>query len=782
MKFLKTNRRLALWASASIAPLALFTGGYAAAAEVAAAAAAPASDAQATTIQEVIVTSEKRSENIMKVPLSVTAVTEQQLDQQGIKSVSDLIRTVPGVSLLGGGSTGAVRVSIRGISSGAGSATTGIYLNETPINGRETGTVYPVVFDLDHVEVLRGPQGTLFGAGSEGGTVRFITPAPGLQTYSAYGRAEVGFTQGGSPSVEAGVALGGPIQKDVLGFRASIWTRHDGGYIDRYNFFTGVLADRDTNSKDTYSGKLALLYKPTTNLTITPSIYFQKSSQADADTWWAGLGVDKTWNNIPQPTTENFYLPSLDVQYDFPHFSVKSITSFLERHQDGTNQFFHSSKQQLFYSQVPDYSLADVINRKQHNFTQEIRFTSTDSGPLTWVGGVYYENDKESYDEIEQEPLVNQLYIALTGHDVLFNFGVPLLPNSVSYHDVRNDTEQELAGFAEVGFNFTQRLKLTLGVRGSKADFSFNEFSEGPFGVGGNLKPVSSAGSSTDHPVTPKINLSYSTDGGLLYATVAKGYRIGGANAVLPNICAAQLASLGVTGTAPPYVSDSVVSYELGAKQRLDDNKLQLEASVFKIDWTRIQGVIPLNTCALSYTGNFGTAVSQGFDLQGEFRPIQGLSINGAMSYTDAHYTQTVFVPGSATQLLAKSGDPLLNTPKWQGDVGAQYTWGIINNMDAYVRADVNFTDGFFRTYSQTVNGFNALIRNAQSITDGTMRFGVRKDGIDASLFVNNISNNLTPQFSTVGTTANTFGASAAAIRNGSLRPRTYGMTVTFRY
>jgi len=408
--------------------------------------------------------------------------------------------------------------------------------------------------------------------------------------------------------------------------------------------------------------------------------------------------------------------------------------------------------------------------------------TSSTASRTTSPKNYAYEDDKEAYDEIEQEPLVDQLYLALTGKTVAQNFGVPLLPGFVSYHDVRNDTEQELAGFAEVGYNFTKRLKLTLGVRGSKADFSFNEFSEGPFGVGGNLKPVSSAGSSTDHPVTPKVNLSYSTDGGLIYATVAKGYRIGGANAVLPNICAAQLASLGVTGTAPPYQSDSVISYEAGAKQRFDDNRLQIEGSIFKIDWTRIQGTIPLNTCALSYTGNFGTAVSQGFDLQGEFRPIQGLALNGSMSYTDAHYTQTVFVPGSTTQLLAKNGDELLNTPKWQGDFGAQYTWAVFNNVDAYARADVNYTGDYFRTYSSTVNGYIALIRNGQAVTDGSMRFGVKKDGIDASLFVNNISNNLTPLYSTVGTTAGTFGASPAAIRNISLRPRTYGMTVTFRY
>ena len=187
-----------------------------------------------------------------------------------IKDITDISRIAPGVSLLPGGpggggasgaaqSTGGTTVVIRGISATAGSATTGIYLDDTPIQGRESGTVYPVIFDLDRVEVLRGPQGTLFGAGSEGGTVRFITPAPSLTAMSGYAHSEAAFTLGGTPSFEVGVAGGGPIVDDKVGLRASIWTRYDGGYIDRYNFFTNVLDAENTNSTESYSGRVSLL-------------------------------------------------------------------------------------------------------------------------------------------------------------------------------------------------------------------------------------------------------------------------------------------------------------------------------------------------------------------------------------------------------------------------------------------------------------------------------------------------------------------------------------------
>src|ERR1700677_4273244 len=259
-------------------------------------------------LEEVVVTAQKRTENILSVPISITAVNQATLEALDIKDITDFSRVAPGVSLLPGGpggggasgaalSTGETTVVIRGISATAGSATTGIYLDDTPIQGRETGTVYPVIFDLERVEVLRGPQGTLFGAGSEGGTVRFITPTPSLTTMSAYAHTETAFTEGGTPSFEAGVAMGGPIVDDKVGLRASIWTRYDGGYIDRYNFFTNVLDAQDTNTTDSYAGRVSLLAKATDQLSITPAVYFQRVNKADSDESWSTKGLDQSYYN-----------------------------------------------------------------------------------------------------------------------------------------------------------------------------------------------------------------------------------------------------------------------------------------------------------------------------------------------------------------------------------------------------------------------------------------------------------------------------------------------------
>ena len=202
----------------------------------------------------------------------------------------------------------------------AGSGTTGIYIDDTPIQVRNLGlnanNTLPAVFDLDRVEVLRGPQGTLFGAGSEGGTVRYITPQPSLTHYSGYAHSEIAYTQDGAPSAEFGVAAGGPIVEDKLGFRASAWIRRDGGWIDRVDYQTGAVTDADANRVDTYVLRAALAWRPTPNLTITPGIDYQKRDQHNYDNYWVaisdpGAGVYRNGTPDRMADPDRFYLPTL---------------------------------------------------------------------------------------------------------------------------------------------------------------------------------------------------------------------------------------------------------------------------------------------------------------------------------------------------------------------------------------------------------------------------------------------------------------------------------------
>src|ERR1700675_1267632 len=306
--------------------------------------AASANDAASATepaaaggLEEIVVTATRREESINRVPISVTAFSQDMIDQKGIKDFQDIVRFTPGVTI---DATGTNAISIRGISSSGGAGTTGIYIDDTPIQMRALGfnpdDTLPKTFDLDRVEVLRGPQGTLFGAGSEGGTVRYIMTQPSVTQESTYVRSEVSTTRGGQPSYEVGVAHGGPIIDDVFGFRASVWYRYDGGWIDRIDPTTRDVVDHDSNHANTMAARLAFLVQPTEGFKITPSINFQNSRKHDFSTYWpaytdvsSGHFYNATPERLPDP--DRYYLPALKIEAQFGKVQFISNPSYYNR-------------------------------------------------------------------------------------------------------------------------------------------------------------------------------------------------------------------------------------------------------------------------------------------------------------------------------------------------------------------------------------------------------------------------------------------------------------------
>src|SRR6202046_2998419 len=238
-------------------------------------------------LKEIVVTATRHEESLSKVPISVSAFTQEDMDEKGMKDFTDIVRFTPGVSI---DQTGTNNISIRGISSSGGAGTTGIYIDDTPIQMRSLGfnpdDTLPKTFDLERVEVLRGPQGTLFGAGSEGGAVRYIlTPASTTAT-DTYVRSEVSYTQDGQPSTEFGIAHGQPLIDGTLGVRGSLWYRYDGGWIDRVDDTTGAVLNHNVNYSNSMAGRLAAVWQPTSNFTATPSILYQRQDKNDDSTYW----------------------------------------------------------------------------------------------------------------------------------------------------------------------------------------------------------------------------------------------------------------------------------------------------------------------------------------------------------------------------------------------------------------------------------------------------------------------------------------------------------------
>ena len=252
----------------------------------------------AAELGEVVVTATRREDTVQNIPLSITAVTPQQVVRQGLKSAQDLSRIAPALRVgqtnggSTGGSTGNVDVAIRGIRSTVGAATTGLYIDDIPIQQRNLngqaggGAALPQFFDLERVEVLRGPQGTLFGGSSEGGTVRFITAQPSLTRRSAYALAEGSKTKDGDTNYEAGLAVGGPIIQDKLGFRVSGWFRHDAGYLDHVSRFSGRTIAENTNEADHAIFQGSLIWKPTDRASVTVGYLHLQDKWEDTDNWW----------------------------------------------------------------------------------------------------------------------------------------------------------------------------------------------------------------------------------------------------------------------------------------------------------------------------------------------------------------------------------------------------------------------------------------------------------------------------------------------------------------
>jgi iron complex outermembrane receptor protein len=293
-------------------------------------------DPNTTSVSDVVVTATRQSLAISKVPESVSAFTAAKLEVLNVKTFADLAKYTPGVTF----DADRHDVYIRGIDSQAGSGTTGIYIDDTPIQVRALGlnanNTLPEVFDLQRVEVLRGPQGTLFGAGSEGGTVRYITTQPSLTSFSANAHAEVATTKQGAPSYEIGAAAGGPIIADRIGFRISAWDRHDGGYIDRFNGGDVGGSQKNANYTDTYVLRGALTFAPTGNLTITPSVNYENRDQHNHDEYWVstsspGLGDFNSGTPELMGDSDHFVLPAIKIEWDAGPVNLISNTSYYAR-------------------------------------------------------------------------------------------------------------------------------------------------------------------------------------------------------------------------------------------------------------------------------------------------------------------------------------------------------------------------------------------------------------------------------------------------------------------
>ncbi|HKP79084.1 MAG TPA: TonB-dependent receptor, partial [Phenylobacterium sp.] len=447
-------------------------------------------------LEEVVVTATRQVDTVNRVALSVSAQTQRAMDQQGIRNVADLAAAVPALGI-SQTAPGVAFVSIRGIqNNGPGAATTGFYLDDTPLTKRGAlgccngnGSPLPPLFDLERVEVLRGPQGTLFGSGSQGGTIRYITPQPSLTKRSVYARAETSTTAYGDPSWEVGAAVGGPIIEDKLGFRISANRRHTGGWLDYIDRVTLKEGPKDANSGNASMVRAALTLAVSEDTRITAAYFHSydkwrsRSNGYTLDTFGpiteeagcysntgaliscaapnvnyrrgpltlpqlTGLGKDTSIDPDVSPSKTVIDIGTITFDHDFEGVAFKSITSYIQDASRlfspsalGTQNRIRGTRQtyngftflgQGSYAGLPNYpgwytgGANDVSNRR-YGWTQEIRFSSTgDPKPFSWVAGAYYSHQRNTQLYDQVYPDFDLLVRSLIGISALQRYGVPM--------------------------------------------------------------------------------------------------------------------------------------------------------------------------------------------------------------------------------------------------------------------------------------------------------------------------------------------------------------------
>jgi iron complex outermembrane receptor protein len=803
-------------------------------------------------LEEIVVTATRREERLQDVPISVSAFSQEKLDSEGLKNIDDLSRLSPGVTFMRNGMGSSANyndensdINIRGVDSAAGTSTTGIYIDDTPVQSRHIGfgavTIFPALFDLDRVEVLRGPQGTLFGAGAEGGVVRFITPSPNLTGSTGYLRAETAWTDKGDPSYEGGAAVGTALIDNVLGLRVSASFRQDGGWVDRVSYtqnpalnpilptiaYAGT-TQKAANWQQTITFRAALKWMASDAIVVSPSIYYQRLQIHDTAAYWETLSdpsaaVFRNGNALTNPSADPYWLAAIKVEWDLGSSALTSNTSYLTRDQHSTSDYSQYLRATwTLYNLIYNTQFGTLQNTypppgahgyapfkdQQRNFYQEIRLASKEAAaPFTWTAGVFYSHLSENIPEDIIDPTLN----AETGGAACVNIDGSVDPacaaSGLLYHGpVDKVVDKQLAAFGELNYKITGTLKATLGLRYSKIDYTGSLVEWGPF-LGTTIIGTSSA---SEKPLTPKLSLAWQPDrDNMLYASASKGFRPGGVNPAVGGFCNPDLQNIGLPlgsnglrQVPGQFSSDSLWSYELGGKNTFLDHRLQVNASVFYIDWKNIQQNVYLPTCGEQFTANLGTAQSRGGDVEVLFKPVESLLFDVTAAYTDAKLTKTscagvLKYTGGAqpcTGVDPTTGNPIAGFPvvskgdrlpgaPWSFTASAEYqfahAWGATT---PYFRVD------YQRTTAQTAllptqNSNNALydttIPGLPITKNLSLRAGARINGFDVSLFANNLTNAHPILFSSrdiaVDSVDNLYFAR-------SVRPRTIGVTATYRY
>jgi hypothetical protein len=710
-------------------------------------------------LEEVTVTARRREEAQSQVPISMAVLSMDDLKNSGVTSIDDLAALVPSLwfSLAPDVGAGAVTyLNIRGVSD-RNTSITGLYVDDTPIPaalGPTSLRSFPHSFDLDRIEVLRGPQLQLFGEGNQAGALRYIYNQPSLTTFTALAQSEVAVPDYGDISYGAGVAAGGPLIHDVLGFRVSAWGRSDGGFVDRVDPFTGATLDKNANYtvSESFRGALALVVSDTVQ--VAPSLTYSSYRTHDSQFFFTELSdvpAGQLRNGMleRQPFDDSSYVGALKVTAGFGAVDLSAVTSYFHRSANFVEEATPGDATSYSDAVVSQFVI------QQTTFMQELRLRSADAdASLAWDFGAFY----STMHLLDTNNLAGAL-------------GEYSLPGMYLTQSARSD-QSRFAGFGEVSMKLAKGLTLNVGLHSEHASITTATVSPAM------CPPPVPTIAGSDSAILPQFRLSYqASEHGLLYFTAAKGYGTGGTWAVF----------VGCPVSPPALISeDTLWSYEAGAKRGLLDGRLQLDVSVFHMLWNNSgPGYVAGNNNPASnqpLLGTPGPATSNGFDLTVHALAGRHVRASLAVAYADAHYTQTVTQDGALVvrQGMAVGQPPWVAAP-WNTTASIEYSVPLSVDAVGMLRAEDIFRSrnpGPFQTDDSA--SVNYLPGNSPDPSTNllNLRAAFQRPSYDVALFVNNALDSRPtilrrydgPSVWPPNPLATTF------------RPRTVGLSASWRY
>lgn len=726
-------------------------------------------------LEEVVVTAQKRTEALADVPMSVTVVGGDMLERTQAVNFQDLVSLVPGFSI-NSSTAGITRITLRGINTGGVASTVGVYVDDVPF-GSSSGLANAAIlsgdfdtFDLARVEVLRGPQGTLYGASSLGGVMKYVTNPPNPAKFEAKGQLSVENVKDGDMGYGFTGMVNVPVT-ETFAIRATGFYRFDDGYIDSIgdnpipsltdpdvNVVDGTRVEDNINSIDVYGGRIAALFEPSDSfslmlMALIQNINSDAPNYVDADpVTLKPLHSNPVRSRYQSDYTDiEYQLYSATIDWNFGAASLQSVTSYSTFEQKFHNDFAATT---LLTGGIPlasyiTFALGDPVARplsvilaqttSTDKFTQELRLVSPESEAFEWLVGAYYTNEDSGIDPQE-------LLTVEAGTDTLAA-DIPTL-----YHAVIPSKFEEYALFANATWHITPRFDLSFGGRASRNEQSASQVIDGLIVAPATYDNVDSSESPFTYSVSPRFEIN---DNVSVYARVATGYRPGGPNLLPPG---------SPPGTPTSYDSDSLTNYEIGLKADSADGRWSFDVATYYLDWEDVQLLATVND--LNINANGGTAVSKGVEFAASVRPTDGLTLalNGA--YTDAYLTEdTDPVVGGM------DGDLLPWVPEWSLGLDGEYDWPVMSSAIAYIGANLGYVDDRPAGFSNLAP--DGSIREADSYTMVNLRAGIDFGRWSIELYGRNLGdeegvNDIVGE----GLLAN------GAVGLGLIQPRTYGVTL----